>query len=547
MRLLDKFSHLRFFSLWLIFLLISLLFFGQSLNNFFASDDFHWLVIARDTQWSWQIFFTNYEGGHVGGSYNPLLVIIFKLFDQLFSTNYFVYHLASLLFHSINGLLVYILANKIFDLTGIKNKGYSLVAALLFLLYPIHVEAIAWIAAWPHLLVTIFYLLALINYFVFKDSGRKITLLYSFIFFILALLIKEIAISLPFLILIWEVYFYSLKNNKRLPFYYLAFYFVIWLLFLALRYLFIGLIFGYYGASSLKFSLVNLVSNILPFFGDFLTWGFLRNVLYRGLYQYADLVAIVIMAGLAGYFFILLTKKKYQQFVGLGSLFLMLAPVLIVGLHRTTFAGERYLYLPSVFFIIWILFLLQQINWSFKAVSSALVVFILLSFSVVYYKIDIWNQASDLSQQIVVSYSDLEIKSRQSLISIALPDNLSGAEVFRNNLQQALEIYYPNNYPMISSTQAYLEVNRDNKNNQLLKWRQDTLGWFGESVDGSFVVTGITSIASGGLYWELWNYNYQNYQANLIRLMPESDLKVELESGQTKILIFDRGVLKILP
>ena len=332
-----------------------------------------------------------------------------------------------------------------------------------------------------------------------------------------------------------------------MPFYYLAFYFVIWLLFLALRYLFIGLIFGYYGASSLKFSLVNLVSNILPFFGDFLTWGFLRNVLYRGLYQYADLVAIVIMAGLAGYFFILLTKKKYQQFVGLGSLFLMLAPVLIVGLHRTTFAGERYLYLPSVFFIIWILFLLQQINWSFKAVSSALVVFILLSFSVVYYKIDIWNQASDLSQQIVVSYSDLEIKSRQSLISIALPDNLSGAEVFRNNLQQALEIYYPNNYPMISSTQAYLEVNRDNKNNQLLKWRQDTLGWFGESVDGSFVVTGITSIASGGLYWELWNYNYQNYQANLIRLMPESDLKVELESGQTKILIFDRGVLKILP
>src|SRR3989339_1129179 len=513
MRFLDKFSHFRFFSLWLIFLLISLLFFGQSLNNFFASDDFHWLVIARDTQWSWQIFFTNYEGGHVGGSYNPLLVIIFKLFYQLFSTNYFVYHLASLLFHSINGLLVYILANKIFDLTGIKNKGYSLVAALLFLLYPIHVEAIAWIAAWPHLLVTIFYLLALINYFVFKDSGRKITLLYSFIFFILALLIKEIAISLPFLILIWEVYFYSLKNNKRLPFYYLAFYFVIWLLFLALRYLFIGLIFGYYGASSLKFSLVNLVSNILPFFGDFLTWGFLRNVLYRGLYQYADLVAIVIMAGLAGYFFILLTKKKYQQFVGLGSLFLMLAPVLIVGLHRTTFAGERYLYLPSVFFIIWILFLLQQINWSFKAVSSALVVFILLSFSVVYYKIDIWNQASDLSQQIVVSYSDLEIKSRQSLISIALPDNLSGAEVF--------------------------------KNNQLLKWRQDTLGWFGESVDGSFVVTGITSIASGGLYWELWNYNYQNYQANLIRLMPESDLKVELESGQTKILIFDRGVLKI--
>ena len=100
---------------------------------------------------------------------------------------------------------------------------------------------------------------------------------------------------------------------------------------------------------------------------------------------------------------------------------------------------------------------------------------------------------------------------------------------------------------MISPTQAYLEVNKANKNSQLLKWRQDALGWFGESVDGSFVVTGITSISNKGLYWELWNYNYQNYQANLIRLIPEAGLKTELENGQTKILIFDRGVLKILP
>lgn len=546
MRFLDKYSHVRFFSLWLIFLLISLLFFGQILNNFFASDDFHWLIIARDTSWTGQIFFTNYEGGQQGGSYNPLLVIIFKFFYQFFSTNYFYYHFLSLILHAINGLLVYILATKIFGLLGIKNKYYNLVAALIFLFYPVHIETVAWLSAWPHLWVSVFYLLSLINYLSFKSSGRKIVLLYSLIFFVIALFIKELAITLPFVILIWEAYFYSIKNIKRLPIVNLVTYFVIWLLFLGIRYLSTGLIFGYYGASSLKFSLVDLMANILPFAGDFLAWGFLRNILYRGVYQYADLVAIVIMAGLALYFFILLTKKKYQQFVGLSSLFLLLAPVLTLGLHRTTFAGERYLYLPMAFFVIWILFLFQLINWSTKIKISLLIVFILSSFMVSNYKLDFWNKSGELSRQIVASYKDLKLLPQQHLISVSLPDNLMGAEVFRNNLQQALEIYYPDYYPIISPTQAYVELRKDNQNSQLLKWRKDNLGWFGESFDGSFVVTGITSITESGLYWELWNYNYQNYQANIIRLIPDSSLRADLEGGQTKILIFDQGVLKIL-
>ena len=94
-----------------------------------------------------------------------------------------------------------------------------MLAGFLFLLYPIHAEVISWIAAWPHLWVTLFYLLALINYFSFRQSNSIKNFIYSLVFFSLALLTKEIAISLPLVILIWEIYFYSLKNKFNIKFF----------------------------------------------------------------------------------------------------------------------------------------------------------------------------------------------------------------------------------------------------------------------------------------------------------------------------------------
>lgn len=541
-----KNNRFKPFYLWLFFLLITLLAFGKILNNFFASDDFHWLVIARDTAWHWQIFASNYEGTHLGGSYNPLLVVIFKIFYKLFNTNYFAYHLLSIALHSFNAWLVYVLVKKIFNVLKIASSKWAIVAGLLFLLYPVQVETIAWVAAWPHLWATLFYLLSLIYYFNFRQQNQKSKLVYSLIFFGLALLIKEIAISLPLVIALWEIYFVSAKKESRKSLYYLPIYFVILILFLYLRYLSTGLVFGYYASSGLSFSLVALAGNLLPFLGDFVSFGFLRNILYRGVYKYTDLVAIVLMSSLALYFFILLVKKNYKQFVAIACLLIILAPMLTVGMHRTSWAGERYLYLASVFFIIWLLLFLQNFNWSFKIAKYIMVVFIIFSISLIGYKLSIWNWASDLSRQIVNSYGELSLDKDQALITVALPDNLEGAEVFRNNLGQALEIYYPNNYPQILPTQAYLQVNRHNKNNKIIKWRQDERGWFGESVDGGFVVTGITSISAYGVYWELWNYNYQNYLANIIRLIPNYYTMEQIKSGELKILIFDQGSLKIL-
>ncbi len=548
MKLFKKYHHLGSFALWLIFLFSSIVVFGTSIDNFFASDDFHWLTIARDTSFNWQIFLTNYEGHHLGGSYNPLLVLIFKFFYNLFYTNYFGYHLISIIIHASNGFLVYLLARKIFELVDIKHfKKLAILAGYLFLLYPIHVEVISWLAAWTHLWVTFFYLLALINYFSFRQSKAIKKFIYSLVFFILALLTKEIAISLPLVILIWEIYFYS--RNKKLnikSYYYLPTYFVILALFLWLRYLAIGLVFGYYSNTSLAFSWLDWIANLAVFGGNFISFGFLRTIIYKAIYHYMESVAIVVMVSMVVYFLLILIKKKVLQATALIALLFILAPVLVTGLHRTSFGGERYLYLASSFFVIWLILLFKDLKVSFKVNKYILAIFFILSLTINLHKLSIWDRASDLSKQIVNSYSQLDTTNGQKFLTVALPDNLSGAEVFRNNLSQALEIYYPNNHPNILPVLAYQEVNKDNYNSQLLKWRQDERGWLAESVDGSFMITGITSITMNNTYWELWNYNYQNYKANTIRLLPEAEILEQIKKDELGILIFDRGVLKIL-
>ncbi|MBT7228119.1 hypothetical protein HN859_01245, partial [Candidatus Parcubacteria bacterium] len=49
--------------LWFVFLFIVLVVYGKTTANYFVSDDWHFLWLAKDTSWSWKIFATNYEGG----------------------------------------------------------------------------------------------------------------------------------------------------------------------------------------------------------------------------------------------------------------------------------------------------------------------------------------------------------------------------------------------------------------------------------------------------------------------------------------------------
>lgn len=500
--------------IWLIFLFLSVLVFGRTLNDYFLSDDWHWLYLGFFRPVDGQVFLTNYAGDISGGSYNPFLFLLYKFFVPIFGTKYFWYHAVSIVLHATNAWLVYKLAKRF------VNKS-AIACGLLFLFWPVQVEVVAWIAAWPHLWATFFGLLTLLFY----RSKPVLALL----FFILAIFTKEIAIILPFIILLWEAYDYSIKKQKiNIQ---VLLYFIILIAFIILRYLSTKILFGFYGQDSLGFAFRAWIGNLAGLANDYLSFGFLRNIFYKVWYYHLDSVAIMVLVFLAGLFYFYFKKKKTFQFVLLFSFLLATGLILPLGLHRTTFAGERYLYFPSIFLVIFLVYLLRKIKPIFW------LVILLIFAAIIQYKLGIWDSAGKLSRQIVESYQDLNLAPGVKLVSVGLPDNLSGAEVFRNNLQQALEIVYPKNHPDILPLPIYVFLNPENKNEHLLKWRQDSRGWFAESVDGGQIVTGKTSITIDGIYFELWNYNYQNFTANLIRLIPDRDIR---------ILTFDQGVLKII-
>ena len=211
---LKKIKNYQFFGL---LVLLGLLFFGFNLWGYFLSDDWHWLYLAKSRAWSWDIFSTNYEGLRVGGSYNPLSFLVFKIFYSLFHLKAGLYHLVSILVHSINAYLVFILANKFF--VQDKSKKYlAYLAAVLFLLWPSQTEIVNWLAAWPHLWASTFYLLSFIYYLNYRQKAKLKFLLLSFLFFIVSLGFKENAFSLPILIFSWEVYQSLKKEVKKLNF-----------------------------------------------------------------------------------------------------------------------------------------------------------------------------------------------------------------------------------------------------------------------------------------------------------------------------------------
>lgn len=525
--------------IWLCYLLVAILIYFRVINNFFASDDFHWLSLAKNRPWDWSIFITNYEGSNIGGSYNPILFIWWKIFYSIFGLHYQWYHVLSIVVHASNAYLVYILAKHIFGKYQSKAAYWASVSGLFFLIWPVQVEAVSWTAAWPHLLATFFYLLSLILYLQFLTKKNIARIVASIIFFVLALLIKEIAMTLPVAILIFSWQQSKIDWKKIWP------YFVLLFVFFVLRWQATGQLFGYYGQSSLGFKVTDYAGNLMIMFWDWATAGYFRSLAYKFWYHFPWVLASGALLFLLVYILFLWRSKKIERLYIFILLLISCLPVLPLGLHRTTFAGERYLYLPTTFFVIWFFALIANLKINIKMKMFAIFFIAICSVIIINHKNIIWSKAAVLSKQIVSSYQFLDLQPHTRLLSMALPDNLDGAEVFRNNLQQALELYYPNTYPDILSLPIYVRLPAYYDDYALTFWRRDEKGWFVDSVDRSFVFTGLTSIRVNQVYFELRNYNYQNFTANIVRLIPEDDILLDLEKGNILWLSFDRGRLVV--
>lgn len=100
--------------------------------------------------------------------YRPNQQFIYAILYSLFDLTPFFFHLASLLFHALNGCLVFILFCRL----GLK-KPAALFGSLLFLLHPILTEAVSYISGLSDPLVTSTILLTLL---IFIESLKELPL-----------------------------------------------------------------------------------------------------------------------------------------------------------------------------------------------------------------------------------------------------------------------------------------------------------------------------------------------------------------------------------
>jgi tetratricopeptide (TPR) repeat protein len=133
--------------------------------------------------------------------FRPVRTLSLTIDYLLWGLNPAGYHLTNILIHSVNSFLVFVLALKIAG-----DARTSLLAALLFAVHPIQTDAVTYISGRRDILFTLFYLLSFYSYIRFREENRWRLAATSLIAFVLSLLTKEMAVTLPVVLLLWEVY-----------------------------------------------------------------------------------------------------------------------------------------------------------------------------------------------------------------------------------------------------------------------------------------------------------------------------------------------------
>ena len=133
-------------------------------------------------------------------NYHPLTMVSIGINYVISGFDPFSYHFVNWLLHILNTALVFLFVYKI---SGKKNFVAAF-TAIIFGVHPMHVESVAWISERKDVLYAFFFLLALLQYWRFLETGKRPGYILCLLFFILSLLSKPAAIILPLVLLLLD-------------------------------------------------------------------------------------------------------------------------------------------------------------------------------------------------------------------------------------------------------------------------------------------------------------------------------------------------------
>jgi protein O-mannosyl-transferase len=200
----------------LLFVVVFIVFKGSLDNGFVYLDDNEYVVenslirsLAPENLWNMLVA--------TGPAYwHPLTWLSHAIDYYFFGDNPGGHHLTSLFLHGFNVFWVFLLCMYLLSRGDKAERTFSeavavaLFSALAFGLHPLRVESVVWAAERKDLLCAVFMFPAMLTYLKYADAelptDRKRWYGWTLLLFVLALMSKPMAVTLPLVLLLFDVY-----------------------------------------------------------------------------------------------------------------------------------------------------------------------------------------------------------------------------------------------------------------------------------------------------------------------------------------------------
>jgi tetratricopeptide (TPR) repeat protein len=361
--LLNK--HLYVF---IILLSVCLIVFSNSINNQFSLIDDYEGFVQNTKIRDFDIALGSFD----------IQKIIYSLSFSYFGNTPVPLNLFSMLFHTINAFLMFMLFKDIFD------KKISFMSSLLFLVHPVVTEPVNWISGIPYLYITFVTLIILILFKFFRKKANSKYYFYSVLLYAFFLIYYRTIwmITIPLMVVVFDYFLLGTKDLKEVFKYN----------FLLIIFAVFSIFFFYYDSFVYNTEYINRLETVTlnsqsltPVLQTYPYTVFNMMRLYvfpLDLAFFYDGVPIYPVTYLLMYSsfvaFILLLVLVYKQKKYFGLLMLMIFSILpsfFPVIYVWTMA-ERYLYRGAMFYSVLLVILLFYLEKRFKIKNLSMILFI---------------------------------------------------------------------------------------------------------------------------------------------------------------------------
>lgn len=403
--------------------------YSNSLGGEFVYDDEYFIVrnVAIRNLSNIPSFFTN--PASVAFSqlaedvYRPVAASSYAIDYFLWFYNTFGYHLENMVLHGLNSVLVFVLVSI---LAG--DIFIAFFSALFFACHPVQTEAVSWISGRSSVLFLFFYLSSLILYVRSLKEKRDGLFAWSIVFYAVSIFTKEMAVTLPIILIAYDVHFFNKDGFRKKAMRYLP-YIIITLFYLAVRAFMLKRVgqCGWWGGDPYRNALSAIA--VIPEYLRLLVYpvklcAFYVSRIVRSAADSMVISSVVILAAIFLSLPFIYRRSRLASFAILWFFITMLPVSNIVPLKALL--AERFLYLPSIGFCILAATAFGKIR-SIKTKNAASVAVILAGSLAVVYSARTMIRNEDWKTPMSISESIIKVSPLNSWGYTSLGAALIGA------------------------------------------------------------------------------------------------------------------------